>query len=46
LIKLRSKDDPNFKVDFHVDFSTIELIARDDIVAGDRNGKTLTRDVS
>lgn len=29
LIKLRAEDDPNFKVDFHVNFSTIELIARD-----------------
>jgi len=29
LIKLRSESDPNFKVDFHVNFSTIELIARD-----------------
>lgn len=29
LIKLRAVDDPKFKVDFHVDFSQIEFIARD-----------------
>lgn len=29
LIKLRAKNDPGFKVDFHVDFSNMELIARD-----------------
>ena len=29
LIKLRANDDPKFKVDFHVDFSSIEFIARD-----------------
>ena len=29
LIKLRALNDPTFKVDFHVDFSSIELIARD-----------------
>lgn len=29
LLKLRAVGDPTFKVDFHVDFSTIEFIARD-----------------
>ena len=29
LIKLRAEDDSAFKVDFHVDFSQIELIAKD-----------------
>lgn len=29
LMKLRAVGDPNFKVDFHVDFSSIEFIARD-----------------
>ncbi|CDW85348.1 UNKNOWN [Stylonychia lemnae] len=32
LIKLRAEGDPNFKVDFHVNFSTIELIARDNLI--------------
>jgi|LauGreDrversion4_2_1035121.scaffolds.fasta_scaffold383026_1 hypothetical protein len=29
LIKLRDEDDPKFKVDFHVDFSTMEFIGKD-----------------
>jgi hypothetical protein len=29
LIKLRAVGDPKFKVDFHVDFSQIEFIAKD-----------------
>ncbi len=29
LLKLRAEGDPNFKVDFHVNFTQIELIARD-----------------
>jgi hypothetical protein len=29
LIKLRARDDAKFKVDFHVDFSQIELVAKD-----------------
>jgi hypothetical protein len=29
LLKLRAHDDESFKVDFHVDFSTIEYIAKD-----------------
>ena len=29
LLKLRAEDDPKFKVDFHVNFTQIELIARD-----------------
>jgi hypothetical protein len=29
LLKLRAEGDPKFKVDFHVNFNQIELIARD-----------------
>jgi hypothetical protein len=29
LLKLRAKDDNTFKVDFHVDFYSIEYIAKD-----------------
>jgi hypothetical protein len=29
LLKLRDEADESFKVDFHVDFSSLELIARD-----------------
>jgi hypothetical protein len=29
LLKLRCEDDPTFKVDFHVDFSSIEYVAKD-----------------
>jgi hypothetical protein len=32
LLKLRAHDDESFKVDFHVDFSTIEYIAKDVII--------------
>ena len=29
LLKLRAEGDPKFKVDIHVDFSSLEFIARD-----------------